>query len=485
MHSEKSLSDLFDLKLFWWIMALTIIIINAALLLDKIYLAAIPIGLIFALFSIHNIKLLYYLFFFLLPFSTEVELPGGFGTNLPSEPFMIFLMGLCMLLVIKNLKSIPKDIFTHPISLLIYAHVGWLLVTVIFSTHPFISLKFFLAKLWYVIPFYFMPLILIKSEIEYKKLFTFFGVGIFIAIAYIWMRHAPEGFSFASSNSVVRPIFRNHVDYAIMLLLFLPFLCYLTWRNRSYRWIKYVSILVLLIAIYLTYTRAAQLSVVIAAMALMMLRWKLSKYAIGIALIGGIALVTFLSTDNRYLDFAPDFEKTIVHKKFDNLVEATTKMQDISTVERFYRWIAGFYMVGEKPLTGYGPSTFYSEYRSHTVTSYKTYVSHNPEKSGMHNYYLMTAAEQGIPGLIILLTMIILVILYGEWGIAHVGDVKQKALLSAATVAFILINVVLLINDLLEADKVGPLYFLNMAIIVSITSKLRSKQLNAGLKAPY
>ena len=103
----------------------------------------------------------------------------------------------------------------------------------------------------------------------------------------------------------------------------------------------------------------------------------------------------------------------------------------------------------------------------------------------MHNYYLMTAAEQGIPGLIILLSMIFLVILYGEWGIADIRDPKQIALIAAATVAFILINVVLLINDLLEADKVGPLYFLNMAIIVSLTSKPRLNQENELPKPPY
>ncbi len=476
MPNERSLSGVIDTRAFWAFVIMTIVIINASLLLDKVYLAVIPVGLLVGLFAIHNVKLLYYLFFFLLPFSVEVELPGGFGTNLPSEPFMIFLMGICLLLIIKNLNTIPKKLFLHPISLLVYAHIGWMLFTVVFSTHPFISLKFFLAKLWYIFPFYIMPLILLRKESDYRKLFSFLGAGVFIAIAYIWIRHAQEGFSFASSNTVVRPIFRNHVDYAIMLLLFLPFMCYMTWSNRKHRLLKYVGIIILLAAIYLTYTRAAQLSVVIAILALIMLRMQLSKYAIGLAIIGGIILVTFLCTDNRYLDFAPDFEKTIVHKKFDNLVEATTKMQDISTVERFYRWIAGFYMIAEKPLVGYGPSTFYSEYQSHTVTSYKTYVSHNPEKSGMHNYYLMTAAEQGIPGLLILLAMIFSVIIYGEWGIARIVDQKRKWLLSAATVAFILTNVVLLINDLLEADKVGPLYFLNMAIIVLLTTKSADKE---------
>jgi len=475
MPSAKSLSSIVDIKIFWAFVIATIVIINGALLLDKIYIAVLPVALVGVFLFIHNIKFLYYIFFFLLPFSVEVELPGGFGTNLPSEPLMIALMGISILLLIKNSHVIPKSRFLHPISLLVYAHIGWMLVTVIFSTHTFISFKFFLAKLWYIFPFYVMPLLLLSKEADYRKLFMFFGTGVFIAIAYIWVRHAQEGFSFASSNSVVRPIFRNHVDYAIMLLLFLPFMCYMTWRNNKQRLLKYIGLAILLVAIYLTYTRAAQISVVIAGMALVMLRMQLSKYAIGLALIGGIMLVTFLCTDNRYLDFAPDFEKTIVHKKFDNLVEATTKMQDISTVERFYRWIAGFYMIGEKPLVGFGPSTFYSEYRSYTVTSYETYVSDNPEKSGMHNYYLMTAAEQGIPGLLILLAMIFSVIIYGEWGIARMVDNKKKWLLSAATVAFILTNVVLLINDLLEADKVGPLYFLNMAIIVFLTTQTQEQ----------
>ena len=36
----------------------------------------------------------------------------------------------------------------------------------------------------------------------------------------------------------------------------------------------------------------------------------------------------------------------------------------------------------------------------------------------------------------------------------------------AAIICFTLIDIVILINDLLEADKVGPFYFLSLSIIV-------------------
>jgi O-antigen ligase len=58
---------------------------------------------------------------------------------------------------------------------------------------------------------------------------------------------------------------------------------------------------------------------------------------------------------------------------------------------------------------GFGPSSFYSEYQSFVDRHFTTYVSNNPEHSEFNNYYLMTATEQGIPGLLIFLTLVITV----------------------------------------------------------------------------
>jgi O-antigen ligase len=126
-----------------------------------------------------------------------------------------------------------------------------------------------------------------------------------------------------------------------------------------------------------------------------------------------ILLVGWLAYDNRYISYSPDYEKTITQKKFNDLLNATYKLEDISTIERFYRWVAGYYMVKERPLLGFGPASFYSEYHSYVDRHFTTYVSNNPEHSSIHNYYLMTAVEQGIPGLLILLVLMITVLLIG------------------------------------------------------------------------
>jgi len=461
-----SLIQFSDKKIFWFFSAICILSFNLAIILKSPVPALLPFGLIFALFTINSVKHLYYVFFFLLPFSIEIELPGGFGTDIPSEPIMIILMGLSLILLIQKASLVDKRIFTHPITLIIALHISWIAITSIFSTNSFISVKYLMAKLWYVVPFYFLPLLIFKDEKDIRPIFKMLSLGLFIAISFVMLQHASLGFTFDSINKAVRPIFRNHVNYAIMLLAFLPFLSYLLVSSKKKGILKYLLLVYLLVAIYLTFTRAAQAASVMAIGVYFVIRWRLMKYAVGAALIALVASVLFLTTENKYLDFAPNFEKTIEHKNFDNLVEATAKMEDISTVERFYRWVAGFYMVDKKPLLGHGPSTFYTQYKAYTVTSYKTYVSDNPEKSGIHNNYLMVAVEQGIPGLIIILMLALLPLIVAEQIYHKMKKSKDRTLLVSAAICYALINIVILINDLLEADKIGPFYFLSASIIV-------------------
>lgn len=133
---------------------------------------------------------------------------------------------------------------------------------------------------------------------------------------------------------------------------------------------------------------------------------------------------------------------------------------------------------------GFGPSTFYNSYDGYTVTSYQTYVSDNPEKSGIHNNYLMIAVEQGIPGLIIMLLVAFLPLLYAERVYHRLSNVSIRALLLAAATCYFLIDVTILINDLLEADKIGPFYFLSAAIIlcVGVWTDIAQEERNKNLK---
>lgn len=475
MNKASAVSLVAFNHLFWLFAILSILCFGLGLFLETPALTLVPIGIIFSIFAIQSPRNLLYLFFFLLPFSIEIDLPGGFSTDLPSEPLMIVLTGISTLLIIKNIKALPKAFFVHPISMLIVLHLFWILFTSIFSEHPFISFKFFLAKLWYVIPFYFLPSIIIKEEKQFRKIFIAFGIGTFIALTYVLTRHASMGFTFAASYDMVRPIFRNHVNYAVMLLLFLPYYLYLASRNRTKSILKLSLLLLLVTAIYFSFTRAAQVSVILIIPLYFMLKLKLSKYAVVGSFTVAVLVLTSILSNNEYLNHAPDYERAIEHKKFDNLMEATTKLEDISTVERLYRWIAGVGMVKAHPFLGSGPSTFFSEYDAYTVTSFKTYVSDNPERSGIHNYYLMIAVEQGLIGLLIWLLLLISAILFGERTIRHVTDKASRNLLYAAIITIILCGIVIIINDLIEADKVGPLFFISLSIICYYSSQLNKK----------
>jgi len=226
-------------------------------------------------------------------------------------------------------------------------------------------------------------------------------------------------------------------------------------------------------AIYFSYTRAAYVAIIMALGSYYIIRFRLMKLALGITAIGTMIFLTHLATNNTYLEYAPDYNKTITHNDFGNLLEATAKGEDISTMERVYRWVAGFQMIKAEPLTGFGPGNFVNFYERYTVLSFRTYVSDNEERSGIHSYYFMTMVEQGIPGILIFLFLTAFILLKGEQVYHQTIDPDARRIVLMAILSIIVIDALLLINDMLETDKVGPFFFIAMAWIVNIDLKNR------------
>jgi O-antigen ligase len=296
--------------------------------------------------------------------------------------------------------------------------------------------------------------------------------------AIILVRHSAEGFSFESANFVVGPFFRNHVTSAALMATFIPFIVLLWWstKNVLLKSFYIISIALLLLGVYFSYTRAAHISIVLAIMVYPILRWRLMKLVVAVALLGATIFVMDVIQDNNYLKYAPDFETTISHKTFEDLVDATYQGKDISTMERVYRWVAGFRMVGEKPWTGFGPGNFYNYYKSYTLTLFETYVSDNPERSGIHCYYLMILTEQGFIGLAIFLLLVIAVLLQFESLYHRLEDVWDRWLVVTLTAVFVIILLFQIINDLIETDKMGPFFFLCMALALVLDMKARKRK---------
>jgi len=467
----------------YWIFSLFVLICGAlSVATEMYYLLILPIILLGAYVTIVHPKMIFLLFFAIAPFSIEIFLPNGLGTDLPTEPIALLLSGISVVLCIYNFDKIELRYLKHPITLLMILQLGWIFFTALFSQIPLISFKYLLAKSWYVIPFFFLPFYFLKNTKHIETVFKVLIASTSVAMIIIMIKHGMMGFTFKAINKAAHPIFRNHVIYAALLVLLVPFIWhFLKFSTRKKSWLALLTLFI--IAIYFTYTRAAIGCVFIAIGAYFIIHYRLAKYAtIASLVIGGLA-VNSLVQKNKYLDFAPEYKKTVTHLKFDNLIEATYKLEDISTMERVYRWVAGLQMVKDRPLLGFGPGCFYPFYKDYTLASFRTYVSDNPDKSGIHNYYFMSLVEQGVLGLLIVLVLFVFTILYGENLYHRLSNKLDRSLVMSCILAIIVLAALLLMNDLIETDKLGSFFFLCLSVIVMIGIRSKVSQ-NQVLKLP-
>ncbi len=421
---------------------------------------------------------LFYLTFALLPFSIEFYFEGaGLGTDIPSEPIMIMLSGITVAVLIKNNFSLLRRYVTHPIFLMILIHVFWIFITALNSTYPIISLKFLAAKIWYILPFFILPLIFVKESHELEKAYRILYKFLFVAISIVLVRHAFLGFSFTATYEVVRPFFRNHVNYAAISVVCLPFVWAFYKLNKlegRSNVMMGIIFFIFVSGIYFSFTRAAILSMIIAYGAWFVITKRWVRQALILSSFVGTIGIIYLSWNNKYLDLTPDFERTITHTEFDNLLEATYKLEDISSMERIYRWISGVEMIGDKFWLGFGPGSFYSNYKLYSISRFQTYVSNNPDQSGIHNYFLMTWVEQGFIGFIIFIVLCFLLLIEGENLYHRYTNPRDKYIIMATTLGFIIIFAMCLINDLIETDKVGPFFFFNASILLFYSARSRT-----------
>jgi O-antigen ligase len=137
-------------------------------------------------------------------------------------------------------------------------------------------------------------------------------------------------------------------------------------------------------------------------------------------------------------------------------------------------------MAAERPLTGFGPTTFYSNYKSYTVPLFRTWVSGNKEKSTVHNYFLLLLIEQGIPGLLLFLFLLGVSFWYAQKIYRRTESIFWRATVSAVGAILLMQCTVNFLSDLVETDKVGSVFYLCVAVLVmadKCTSEARKQKL--------
>jgi O-antigen ligase len=184
-------------------------------------------------------------------------------------------------------------------------------------------------------------------------------------------------------------------------------------------------------------------------------------------------MVYWILDQNRYLAYAPNFKETIMHADLDKHLAATVEGKDLSSMERVYRWVAAKRMIYDNPWMGTGPDTFYPQYFRYSVETYRTYVSDNPEQSTTHNYFMMVATEQGLPGMLLFVVVmgLVLMLVYKQYARSqnrYARDMLMGILLIQCVFLFHQ-----LMNDLVEENKLSYLFWLLQGISLWFSVQLR------------
>ena len=441
-----------------------------------------------ALLALVEWRWVYYALFAALPFSQEIGLFGGLSLDVPSEPLMLALTACVGLALLLRQGALPRREWAHPLLLILALMLAWTALDAAFSVDRVKSVKYLLAKVWYLVPFVLGTLLVVRRPAETWRFAAVYAASACLSVGYVASRHATRGFSFGDINWALHPFFRNHVIYATMLALLLPFGWFALRAARSpgARLAWRVALAVLLFGLLTSYTRASIVSVPLAALYYLVLRLHLTRVLLLAVAVGTALAVGYFAVGDRYMAYAPDYEHTVFNgQNFGRHLEATYKLQDVSGMERVYRWVAAARMIADKPLTGSGAATFYPEYKRYTVKSFRTYVSANPEKSTTHNYFLLQLAEQGIPGFGLFIGLVATALLLAE-SLYHRArarpDVRRVVL--AATLSFVIIVFHLILNELVEVDKIGPVFFICLALLVRCGTWLEEDEKSSVIARP-
>ena len=454
-----------------WIPLVTALSILIAYLLEIPLLAYVPVALVSSILILYDIRLLIIPAAFSLQLSQEYWL-GSFGLGLPVEPLLFLLLPISLLVIVKKEPWDPTPIAHSPIALILFLHLTWILTTALLSEMPVISLKFFLAKLWYIIPAIVVMAVPVVQDPKTRRMILYAMIGgmTFVVIWFLF-RYAELGFALRKVNQALKPWSRNHVDFAVGLCLLLPYLLLMLKHEKQRRLKKLLAIafVLWLIALFVSWTRAAWLAIAASMVAIPIIRLRLFISAMIIGLISLGLSIHLLTYKNFYMVFAPDPRYVRAHDDLASHLEATVAFRDVSVAERIYRWLAGIEMWKEHPVAGFGPNTFYHFYDHYTVEAFRTWVSLNPERSDVHNYYLQVLIEQGIPGLAIWLLL-----MFSSLIIAYRLMFKLQGFLKDLTIAsffsLLMAYVHIFFSNQIEAISNGPIFWFSIGIVAYIHS---------------
>ena len=464
------MTEKFKIAIVYLITAI-FVLLNTYLVYKEIYFGIlIPIACIMLILYIFSLEKILLLAVFATPLAVDIgDYDMGVSISVPSEPLLI---GVLFFFILKILLEggVERRIVRHPVTLAVIFNLGWLLITSITSDIPVVSFKFLLSRLWFIIPIYFGGLMMFRVKTNIRLFIWAYVSALIVVIFYTTYVHMGYSFSEKAGHWVMYPFYNDHTAYGVILALFLPVMIGLSVDkavSRNQRIFAIVSVVILLIALYLSYSRAAWVSVGFAVGVLILVKLRIKFRWILMTVAGVLAI--FFTFKFEILDKLEKNKQDASANFIEHVQSISNISSDASNLERINRWQAALRMFNERPLVGWGPGTYQFEYAPFQRSKEKTIISTNLGDLGnAHSEYIGPLAESGLPGLLSVLLILITVIYTGLNVYKKAASPQSRLLALSATLGLITYFVHGIMNNFLNTDKASVPFWGLVAIIVAL-----------------
>jgi len=453
--------------------------LNIYLLLhDKPWGYLLPFALLLLLLYLFSMDKVLMMIVFLTPLAVNlVNDEFGFGISLPTEPL---LLGILLLFGIKMFLKNDYDqrIIRHPVSIAIIINLFWLFITCFTSEMPLVSIKFMLARLWFVVPFFFVAALLFKDLKNIRRFPWLYVIPLVIVIVYTLFNHAQWGFNKPTSNMVMKPFYNDHTAYGAAIALFLPVMFSFAFTkiyNRPQRLTALALLVVMVIGIIFSYSRAAWLSVAFALVVFAIIKlkirftWILFTTAVLVGLFFMFRFQFIDRLEKNKQDSSTDFVEHI--QSISNI------SSDASNLERINRWQSALRMFEERPVFGWGPGTYQFVYAPFQRSKERTIISTNYGDMGnAHSEYIGPLSESGVLGMLTFIAIVVTVIVTALRVYRQARNKQVRILVLSFLLGLSSYYVHGLLNNFLDTDKASVPFWAFTAIIVALDIYHRKKE---------
>jgi len=442
---------------------------------EILYLAALPAVIVFLWLLLIQTRTLLLITIFAVPLSIPVnDVGGGLGMSFPTEPIIILLF-FGMILKLINGYTFDKRILSNGLTLIILVDLLWNLNTSMFSSMPIVSFKFLISRVWYVLIFYFVLSNLFRKPENIKLFIWLLGISVCLLATYTMYQHSKGSFTRGFAYAAMQPFLPDHGMYAALVAFFIPpFFVFAVWghylkQNIPLRIIAFTIVAYLTVAVILSFTRAAWISLIASAGLIVAILMQIRFRTI---------LFTIIAAGGVYFWLQTDIQTQLSRNKQgsdDDIEEHVSSITNVSTdpsnLERLNRWRCAYKMFLERPVLGWGPGTYVFQYAPFQVSSEMTIIStHAGDLGNVHSEYLRPLCESGLPGATLWVLMVLVTIYMGFRAYRNSKN-KQVKFLSLALVSGISTYFAhAFLNNYSEFDKLAVPMWGFMAALAALNS---------------